>query len=318
LRTISSCGNVAFAPDSSWLVSTDEKGNRLKFWDVATGRLLQTFPAHKESLLGLAVHPGGARIATSGRDKVRILDRATGREMASWATGSDWEEKYALAYSPDGRRLAGTGDSRAGADDGLAVIDVVDARTYHRTARLVGHTSRIHAIAFSPDGLRLASTGLDRTVRLWDVATGECQAVLRGHTDQVFALAFHPDGKRLASGGRDRAIWIWDVTTGQEVARLPGHANYVFSLAFSPDGKSLVSGSGDGTVRLWDTTPLAARYQARAQAEARRPRAEELVERLFTEHKGAAAVAAALRADATLDESLRHAAFRALQRRPTP
>jgi hypothetical protein len=79
-----------------------------------------------------------------------------------------------------------------------------------------------------------------------------------------------------------------------------------------------VSGSGDGTVRLWDTAPLAARYKARARAEALCPRAEALVERLLTEHKDAAAVAAALRADVTLSEPLRHAAFRALQRRPTP
>ena len=138
---------------------------------------------------------------------------------------------------------------------------------------------------------------------------------MKGHTDEVFAAAFHPDGKRLASAGRDRAIWLWDLVTGQEVARLQGHTNYVFSLAFSPDGKSLVSGSGDGTVRLWDTEPLARRYQARREAEALRPEAERLVERLFREKNDAAAVVAALRADGALAEPLRQAAVRAVLRR---
>ena len=116
--------------------------------------------------------------------------------------------------------------------------------------------------AFSTDSRRVATCSKDRTVRVWDIATQQCQ-VLRGHTDEVFTAAFHPDGKRLATGGRDRAIWIWDLETGQDVVRLQGHTSYVWSLAFSPDGASLVSGSGDGTVRLWDTEPLAKRYQAR-------------------------------------------------------
>jgi WD40 repeat protein len=180
---------------------------------------------------------------------------------------------------------------------------------------MAGHSKHINAIAFSQDGRRLASASLDRSVRVWDVATGERLAVLTGHTDEVFAVAFHPDGKRLATAGRDRAIWLWDPATREEMARLQGHSSYVWSLAFSPDGKTLVSGSGDGTVRLWDTEPLAKRYRTRRAAEALRPRAERLVMRLFREKKDKAAVVAALQADGSLSEQLREAALRAVLRR---
>jgi hypothetical protein len=152
---------------------------------------------------------------------------------------------------------------------------------------------------------------------MWQIDSGECQ-VLSGHTDDVFALAFHPDGRRLASAGRDRAVWLWDLARGEAVARLQGHTSYVWSLAFSPDGTTLASGSGDFTVRLWDTAPLKARYQARLEAEARRPEADRLVEALWRQKNDPAGVVDALRADRGLSEPLRDAALRTVLRRAIP
>jgi WD40 repeat protein/serine/threonine protein kinase len=300
---------LAFGPDSSWLVSACDWADQLQVWDVATGRRRQEVKGPGPVVQAVTVSPDGTWIAAVERGGVvSVSEMATGREVASWRGDRVWLEKKALAYSPDGRWLAGTGEDKE-------LIDIWDAQTHQRSARLAGHTGPIYFVAFSPDGRRLASAGNDRTVRIWDVTTEECVAVLHGHTDEVFAVAFHPDGTRLASAGRDRVIWLWDLATWQEVARLQGHLSYIFSLAFSPDGKSLVSSSGDGTVRLWDTAPLAVRYQARREAEALRPKAEQLVERLFGEQNDPAAVVAALWADRALGEPLRQAAFRAVLRR---
>jgi WD40 repeat protein len=299
---------LAFSPDGSRLVSARQ--DRLQVWEVATGRRREEIPVPAANILAVAFRPDGATLAAldvSGG--ATVFDAATGAVVARLRLGAGHDIK-ALAYSPDGRWLAG-----AGADQ--TTVCLFDAHTYEPSAQFPGHEGVIRAVTFSPDSRRLASCSSDHTVRLWQIDGGGCQ-VLSGPTDEIFAVAFHPDGRRLASAGRDRAVWLWDLTRGEEAARLPGHTDYVWSLAFSPDGATLVSGSGDFTVRLWDTAPLKVRYQARREAEALRPEAERLVESLWRQKTDPAEVVEALRADRALSEPLRQAALRALLRRAQP
>jgi WD40 repeat protein len=65
------------------------------------------------------------------------------------------------------------------------------------------------SVALTPDGKVLATGSYDRTVKLWDVATGKEIATLRGHKDEVHAVAFSPDGKFLASASTDKTAKLW-------------------------------------------------------------------------------------------------------------
>jgi WD40 repeat protein len=99
--------------------------------------------------------------------------------------------------------------------------------------------------------MHIVSVGIDKTVRLWDVTTGEEMHAPLRNDKPVFCADFSPDGTRLATACGDNTIRLWDVGTGQEVIELRGHESYVKSVAFMPDGKSLISASGDFTVRVW-------------------------------------------------------------------
>ena len=299
---------LAFGPDGRWLASGTYADDRVRIWDVETARVLRELPVGLGVIRTLTIRPDGRRMAATVYDKrlgyaFRVCDAASGAIVYA-------AEGQARAYSPDGRWLATL------AADAREVL-LRDARGHEVARRFLGHEGTVYSVAFSRDSRRLASCSDDRTVRLWNIDTGQCR-VLRGHNDQVFAAAFHPDGTRLATAGRDQAVWIWDPERGVEVARLTGHTDYVWSLAFSPDGSSLASGSGDFTVRLWDTSPRETRYRARREAEALRPEADRLVESLWRQTPDPAAVVTAIKARPGLSESQRNAARRALLRRAAP
>ena len=99
-------------------------------------------------------------------------------------------------------------------------------------------------MTFSPDGKLIASASLDRTVRLWDSATGSCHSTLEGHSDTVTAVTFSPDGKLIASASRDRTVRLWDSATGSCRSTLEGHSDTVTAVAFSSDGEHLDTNQG--------------------------------------------------------------------------
>lgn len=116
---------------------------------------------------------------------------------------------------------------------------------------LRGHAAPVSAAVFCLDGQRIVSAAHDRTIRIWDAATGNPLQAIPGHSDIIHCLAASPDGRRFATGSWDRSVKIWDAASGQELRTLAGHPGIVIRVAFGPDGRWLAAVSNHA-VTLWD------------------------------------------------------------------
>lgn len=169
--------------------------------------------------------------------EARPLQRTLGPLLAP---GGTVQRQVFVAAFPEIVRTLRLGDD----DRPPLTADAVPA------APFAGHTG--HVLALAVDGTRILSGSADRSVRLWDAATGKELRRYEGHTDEVLAVALAADGRRALSGGSDRTVRLWDLASGRELGRFAGHTERVSSVALAPDGTRALSGSWDQTLCLWD------------------------------------------------------------------
>jgi WD40 repeat protein len=128
------------------------------------------------------------------------------------------------------------------------------------------HTAPIRAAAIDAGGQVLATASLDKTVRVWSLATGEQLRVLRpaigfGQEGELYAVAVSPDGQFVVTGGwtgfeweKKNSLYVFEIKTGQLVHRIGGLPQVINRLAWSTDGHYVAAGlAGANGIRVFDT-----------------------------------------------------------------
>ena len=116
----------------------------------------------------------------------------------------------------------------------------------------IGHTNSVYAVAVTPDSKYVISGSSDKTLKVWDLQTGEFLCTLTGHIERIRTVAVTPDSKYMISGSGDKTLKVWDLQTGSILRTLTGHSDWVNAVAVTPDSKYVISGSGDKTLKVWD------------------------------------------------------------------
>ena len=256
---------VRFSPDGKHLAELKMAGNSLILWDVNTGEKIKELDGVKGAARTFVFSPEGHCLGLSCTaypeyDTVELWDE---EKRASFTHSGHVDT---VAMSPDGTFLATGGRDKT--------VKLWHVETQQRFHTLSGHIGRILSLTFSPDGSLLVSGGgdnwekrthadgttsffsdgdspIDRTAKVWEVATGENIATLET-SGMVRGAAFSPDGKCLATGASNKTVTLWCPKTWQPMATLDTVS--FESFAFSPDGSQLVIGGTwpEQRIQIWD------------------------------------------------------------------
>jgi len=270
---------MAFSSDGSLVASAGQDSN-VKLWDVATGERIWTFDA-ETCIHSVFFTPANRHVMALGHTRSYSINTESGdanpddfpdmsfraalspdaRLIAYTPFGQqdtivlfDMDTKtpvselkgrgkniLALAFFPDGKRLA------SGGEDGAVIV--WDLSTGSESFR--GESDeKVLSVVVSSDGGTLAASGSDGIV-LWDTKTGQEKSNI--DPSYCMALAFSPDGSTLAGRfGSPPRIRLWDVGALQPATTFHPYEHNVTALAFSPGGKMLASSRFDGSIRVWD------------------------------------------------------------------
>jgi DNA-binding beta-propeller fold protein YncE len=162
---------TVFSVDGKRLVSVG-RDQAAKLTDAGSGAFVENINALRGELAAIARNPTRDLILIGGAERIPYLymmDRPTSMKIADDSTLVRKFEMqngaiFALAFSPDGSRIA-----VAGASD---EVPIYQTETGERTATCKGHGGT-YAVVFTPDGEHLSTGGFDGKVRTYSVKSGK-------------------------------------------------------------------------------------------------------------------------------------------------
>ncbi|KAK9915985.1 hypothetical protein WJX75_006980 [Coccomyxa subellipsoidea] len=115
-----------------------------------------------------------------------------------------------------------------------------------------GHLGWVRCLAFDSSNEWFVTGSADRTIKVWDLASGQLKLTLTGHIEQVTGIAVSPRHPYMFSCGLDKMVKCWDLETNKVIRHYHGHLSGVYALALHPTLDVLMTGGRDSVCRVWD------------------------------------------------------------------
>jgi WD40 repeat protein len=308
-------GSLRYNPNSYWdsyiaryirfknqvLVSNDGRtllkgkfGNKIKQWDIATGKPVMEFNAHTKTALTYQLSADGKKLFSGGGDgRLIIWNTTTGDTLKTIA--SYREPVFSVNTNATEDKLVSTSwdgslkihDLQSGKlehyfdlnnssaycaafhPNGLYVftgrmdhsVQLWEIDTKKVVRDFTGHTDIISGLQSNTDGSLLLTSSWDGTARLWHVASGLALVKFKHPTGAIHTAIFSADQTLIYTAGADRAIRIWQAQTGKLLHTLYGHQAEVTSLVVRKEDQLLISHAVDGVTKFWDLTTNKSFYE---------------------------------------------------------
>jgi len=240
----------------------------IKLWDFNTFECVKTMHGHDHNVSSVSFLPTGDYIFSSSRDKtIKMWEVQTGFCVRTYTGHREWVRM--VRVSLDGNLLASC------SNDQTVRVWVAGGKDVKMEMR--DHDHVVECVAWAPEaatqaineaareasggdnknsgsypGPFLASGSRDKTIRVWDVSSGQCLFSLQGHDNWVRGITWHPGGKYLLSASDDKTLRVWDIQHRRCHKRLDAHAHFATSLDFHRTQPYVVTGSVDQTVKVWE------------------------------------------------------------------
>jgi hypothetical protein len=190
-----------------------------------------------------------------GKDRL-----ALGRYDAVSIRLNQWSEPMPLDVVGKVTQIRTTRDGRfavivagvPGVGGQATVLETQSASEPPRVVRVIeGHRDSLYSGVLSPDGQLLATGGYDRTIMLWDVATGQLLRSLVGHNGAIYDLDFDVTGKILASASADETIKVWRVHDGERLDTFGQCEAEQYVVRFDSHRNRILAAGADKRIRAW-------------------------------------------------------------------
>lgn len=255
---------IAYIPPANNTLAMATNAPEIRIVDATTFRDLHILRGHTDTVLSLSVDSSGRYLASAGKDntaRLWSLPATTSHPQLLHTLTGHTETIAALALAPSASPTSPPKFLLTGAADRtIKHWDLTRSppkATYTRRA----HEKDINALALSPDCTRFASASQDRTIKIWDTASGETIGVLRGHRRAVWDIAFSPATSTpglkgslkntLLSASTDKTIKLWSLTDYTCIRTFEGHTNTIQRVLFLSPLQALSAGN-DGLVKIWN------------------------------------------------------------------
>lgn len=205
----------------------------------------------------LPAAPGAAR-PESRSNVAKLLDAIPAQPKAAPSTGST----ALVAYAPGApqsqkaimRVIEDKGNSSAAVSRRIA--SKWPKPVWHAPWKMYrvisGHLGWVRSLAVDPGNQWFASGSADRTIKIWDMASGQLKLTLTGHIEQVTGLAVSDRHPYMFSCALDKQVKCWDLEQNKVIRHYHGHLSGIYSMAMHPKLDVFMTGGRDSVCRVWD------------------------------------------------------------------